>query len=182
MPYQEEESSEFTHDGRRYNLNAALRMADPTVKMHDVSDLEWVLPYDTPDEERVAKADVTAPILIAKDRDGRNTAVDGLHRLTKAKRLGLKQLPANYVNLKREGEPWKFKGQDAPIWERGEEQPRPDTDPEGKTRGVLKRLLHKARKKREYVALRYQKDHGGEVKDYIVAPYALKKIRAARTG
>ena len=182
MPYQEPGKSQVTHEGRKYDLNAVLRMADQQTQMRNVDELAQLLENAKVDPERVDKVDITAPLLVTKDRKGQDAVLDGMHRLAKAKQLGLTKVPVNEVNILREGEPWKIKGHNNPMWERGREQPAPKAQPEPKTRGVLKRLLAQAAKNREYMAIRYQKDHGGEVKDYLVAPYALKKIRAARTG
>jgi hypothetical protein len=95
-----EEGSSFTHDGQEYSLREAFRTArtKPTEKMA-VDKLKWVLQYDQPDPLRVASADLKAPVIVAPDRKGRPTVVDGLHRLTKAVQQGKKTLPAKVLTL-----------------------------------------------------------------------------------
>lgn len=95
-----EEEGSFTHDGKRYSLQKAFRSArtQPT-KQIPVDDLKWVLAYDRPDPARLAAADLTAPVLVAPDQQGRPTVVDGLHRLSKAVREGRKTIPAKILPL-----------------------------------------------------------------------------------
>jgi hypothetical protein len=97
-PYEEEGS--FTHDGKRYSLQEAFQSArvKPT-KQVPVDDLKWVLAYDRPDPARLAAADLTTPVLVAPDRQGRPTVIDGLHRLTKAVQEGQKTIPAKILPL-----------------------------------------------------------------------------------
>lgn len=85
--YQEGPYDIFTHDGVDYHLNtvfkaiAALKMKPQTFK---TSDLEWVLAYDKPDPERVAKANPNVPVIVAKGATGKLTPIDGLHRLQRS--------------------------------------------------------------------------------------------------
>jgi hypothetical protein len=93
------EQGSFTHDGVRYSMPKALsRSNKKRTRKFRVSDLDWVLKYDTPSSDRVQKADLSAPILVARDKDGRLTAVDGLHRLTKAVQSGISTLPGKYLS------------------------------------------------------------------------------------
>ena len=94
------ESGSFTHDGVKYDLAKALKSVEgsPTETI-PVKELSWVLKYDTPDSNRVEKADLKAPILVAKDSKGRMATVDGLHRLTKAVKSGVESLPAREVSV-----------------------------------------------------------------------------------
>ena len=94
------EGGSFTHDGARYSLREAFRVANtkPTRQVR-VDDLKWVLAYDRPDPKRLRAADLSAPILVVPDRRGRPTAVDGLHRLSKAVREGRRTLPAKKLRL-----------------------------------------------------------------------------------
>lgn len=95
-PYME--GGSFTHDEVLYDLRQALQLASrKRVRQFDVDSLKWVLRFDTPGQLRKAKADVKAPILVAPDKSGRPTVVDGLHRLAKAVELGLKTLPGRYL-------------------------------------------------------------------------------------
>lgn len=105
--YQEEEDSSFTHDGKRYNLNCVLRrVQEYPIERIPVQNLRWILAY-TPSEflqqpgaaARLARADLTAPILVAvsKEEGGRFAVIDGLHRLMKAVKDRVKTLPARRV-------------------------------------------------------------------------------------
>lgn len=98
--YQEEDSSEFTHNGTIYNLNKVLRQSasSPVVQV-PVKDLDWVLDYDIPNPDRVRSADLKAPILVTRSA-GRLVAIDGLHRLKKAVDEGVTHLPGRFVKLK----------------------------------------------------------------------------------
>jgi hypothetical protein len=96
-----EEGGSFTHDGQRYSLREAFRTAraKPT-KQVDVDKLKWVLQYDRPNPKRLAAANLNAPVIVAPDRRGRPTVVDGLHRLSKAVQQGKKTLPAKMLTLR----------------------------------------------------------------------------------
>ena len=96
-----EENSSFTHDGVEYDINRAFHTArskeSETFKM---SDLVWVLRHTTPDMSRVKRVDrldPRFPILISKDRRGRLTVVDGLHRLVRAKQRGEKTIEGKFI-------------------------------------------------------------------------------------
>jgi len=97
--YREEESSTFTHEGRKYSLNAVLSLVeDDPIQRMEIGRLIWVLDFADADPIRVRRADVSAPILIAPSKSGLPTVVDGLHRLQKAKEIGLKSLPYFFVS------------------------------------------------------------------------------------
>lgn len=90
--YQEESDSTFSHNGRIYNLNRALAIvAHKPVQKVNIDLLDWVLEYTHVDFDRVAAADITAPILVASYQD-KLAVVDGAHRLFKAKQQGTKIL------------------------------------------------------------------------------------------
>lgn len=95
------EGGSFTHDGKKYDLDRALSVADAkNITYPSVKSLEWVLKHDTPDLARLTKADVNAPLLVARDSRGRLTVIDGLHRLAKAQKQGTKKLPSRVLNRK----------------------------------------------------------------------------------
>ena len=97
ITYQEEPGSTFHHDGRLYDLNRVLALvADRPVQRFAVRDLAWVLDHDTPDSERVSRADLTAPLLVAAWRNSL-VVVDGLHRLARAVQDGVHGLPGRLV-------------------------------------------------------------------------------------
>ena len=95
-----EEGGSFTHDGQKYSLREAFRAArtKPT-KQIDVDKLKWILRHDRPDPKRLAAANLAAPVIVAPDRRGRPTVVDGLHRLSKAVQQGKKTMPAKMLTL-----------------------------------------------------------------------------------
>jgi hypothetical protein len=96
--YQEEIDSEFTHDGNRYNLNKVLELVSKKpVSNIGINKLDWILKHTDVDEERAKKADVTTPILIT-DYKGKIAVVDGVHRLSKAKKEGVEELPTRYIS------------------------------------------------------------------------------------
>jgi len=98
--YQEHKGSSFTHDGEKYDLNKVLKAVDKDPEEEfDVDELKWVLDYDSPDDKRVRKADLTTPILVTR-WEGKLVAIDGLHRLQKAVDEGRKKLPGKMVSKK----------------------------------------------------------------------------------
>lgn len=106
--YQEEEST-FTHDDVEYDLNKLFRLLDDA-ESYDVpvDALDWILDYDPAVgdydfDDRTEKADVTVPIIVSWWFDSsqdqhRLVVLDGIHRVQKAKRLGLEFLPGHYVD------------------------------------------------------------------------------------
>jgi hypothetical protein len=93
----QEENSFFYSDGNIYDLNTIFKLTHslPIVKI-DTSKLIWVLKYNKNiDDDRVNKADLSTPILVWKTKE-RELVVDGLHRLMKARKLGIK-----YISYKR---------------------------------------------------------------------------------
>lgn len=98
--YQEEKDSSFTHDGKEYNLNKILRATeDSEIDTKDVDDLKWLLDDELADKDRVARADLSVPILITRWKD-KWVTVDGFHRLTKAVKQGKKTLKVKIVTQK----------------------------------------------------------------------------------
>lgn len=95
--YREGGESVFSSGGRRYRLDDILAQveADP-VRPFEVAALRWLLEVVRLDEDRVAAADVMAPVLVTEEA-GRWLVVDGLHRLARAVSVGLEMLPGRYV-------------------------------------------------------------------------------------
>lgn len=93
--YQEEATSEFTHNGKTYALNPFLRKAHGLkVVPMAVARLVWVLVHSAPESDtRVARADPTAPLLITRVSRRRWVVIDGLHRLANAQAAGLRNVP-----------------------------------------------------------------------------------------
>jgi hypothetical protein len=123
LVYQENEDDSFTHDGKKYNLNALFRLTYLRDINHiKLSELAWILEYtqhlNKKNEivcnscrkgpsgwhiERVSKADITKPILVIKD-NSKWVVLDGVHRLEQALNNGITELPAIIVteeDLKR---------------------------------------------------------------------------------
>lgn len=100
-PYTEEGT--FTHDGEDFDLAATLEASNGNeLQDWDVEELKWVLEHDTSwkdNPDRVEKADLSAPVLVADDKEGRKTTVDGLHRLAKAVNTKTATLPGRQANL-----------------------------------------------------------------------------------
>lgn len=97
IEYQEPGAGTFTHDGKDYDLNQALAVtADRPVYNLPLKSMKWILRYDDADPERLARADVEAPILVTIWED-KLTVIDGLHRLAKADVQNLEHLPAQMI-------------------------------------------------------------------------------------
>jgi hypothetical protein len=84
----------FTHAGKLYNLVKARHLI-----RHDksfllpIDSLLWILQYDSPEsEERISKAKHRYPLIVSK-WNGRWVVVDGLHRLVKYQRKGIRVIP-----------------------------------------------------------------------------------------
>jgi hypothetical protein len=105
MEYKEGVDSTFTHFGKEYYVDdlIALTKGEP-VKSLEVSRLDWIFDYTTPDPERVKNASLHYPIIVTKDFvDGkeRYIVVDGTHRLARAIQLH-KQYVKCYILDKRD--------------------------------------------------------------------------------
>ena len=95
--YQEDDSI-FASDGKKYDLNLLFKLAnDKQPENFKISDLDWVLKYDTPRQERVSKANTSIPILVTK-RKNDLLVIDGLHRLAKAKANGKKTISGKMIS------------------------------------------------------------------------------------
>lgn len=96
--YQEESDSTAQSDGVEYNLNVLFQLvADQRIEQYKVSDLEWVMKYTKTDPERVANADLQAPILVAKYKN-KLLVLDGAHRLKRALKEHKEFLPGRMVS------------------------------------------------------------------------------------
>jgi hypothetical protein len=95
------EGGSITHDGVEYDFDRVMSIAEklPT-KTCSVDKLSWILKYDTPNKERLERADITVPLIVTKSSNGKLAAIDGLHRLAKAVRDNVKTLPVKYVSPK----------------------------------------------------------------------------------
>lgn len=83
----------FTHAGKVYNLTKVrVLLRDKQAFFLPIKDLLWVLKYDHPSEERIKAAKFRWPLIVAK-YNGRWTVVDGLHRLERYRRKGIKVIP-----------------------------------------------------------------------------------------
>lgn len=99
--YLEGKSSTFTHDGKNYQVDEAIQLgAKSPIQKKKIEDLDWILKYDTPNQDRLNVADTKIPILVTNYK-GRLATIDGLHRLTKAKADGLKEIPTRYVDVSK---------------------------------------------------------------------------------
>lgn len=82
----------FTHEGVEYSLDSVLNQTKETpVEKIPVNKLNWVLKYDTPNPDRLKTADMSIPILV-HNSNGREVAIDGLHRLTNAENSGMEHM------------------------------------------------------------------------------------------
>ena len=95
------EGGSITHDGVEYDFDRVMSIAEklPT-KTCSVDKLSWILKYDTPNKERLERADITVPLIVTKSSNSKLAAIDGLHRLAKAVRDNVKTLPVKYVSPK----------------------------------------------------------------------------------
>ena len=88
----------FTHDGRVYNLTKVRILTRPhKAYFVKTSELLWILRFDKPNEDRVKASKLRWPLLVALDRKGRKTVVDGLHRLERCRRKGITTVPVKFV-------------------------------------------------------------------------------------
>lgn len=101
--YKEGPLSTFTHNGKQYQLDSIFHLTKHrSFKNIRIDELDWILQYDQPDVHRVEKADISVPIIVLLDSSIGHTGkvvVDGLHRLTKAKKEGKEYIKAKIVYL-----------------------------------------------------------------------------------
>jgi hypothetical protein len=87
----------FTHDGLAYNLTTVRKLLrDHKSVLLPIDSLLWIHNHDTPREDRVVKAKLRYPLIVAK-WNGRWVVVDGIHRLEKYRRLGITVIPVKEV-------------------------------------------------------------------------------------
>lgn len=87
----------FTHDGSVYDLTKVRVLTRPEKAfLLPIRDLLWVLQHDKPQEERVLKAKHRYPLLVVKWK-GKWTVVDGIHRLERYRRKGIRVIPVKEV-------------------------------------------------------------------------------------
>lgn len=106
--YREERGGSFTHKGTEYNLNRVFAFIEknnlPKTTFR-VEKLAWVLDHDKPDPARVARADVTKPIIVVGHFDSERTftpvAVDGLHRVARAVKDGVETIEGYRITLEQ---------------------------------------------------------------------------------
>jgi superfamily II DNA or RNA helicase len=99
--YKEGPNSTFIHDGNEYRVDDALeQVKNQKVVQANVSDLDWILQYGTPDQERLNKVDLKFPILTT-EYGNRLATVDGYHRLFKAKQDGVETVPVKLVDTSK---------------------------------------------------------------------------------
>jgi len=93
-----ENGSTFTRDGREYDLGALLAEANqrPT-EMFKIDDLKWILDHVETDPERLENANLSAPILVTRDKQNRLDVIDGIHRLTKSIAEGRDEILGRFV-------------------------------------------------------------------------------------
>jgi len=87
----------FSHQHGVYDLSLIYRlMRKEKVFLLPIKDILWVLSYDKPSEERIRMAKHRYPLLVVKD-GGRWVVVDGLHRLEKYRRKGVRMIPVREI-------------------------------------------------------------------------------------
>lgn len=95
--YQEQKGSSFTHDDKEYDLNGLLVFSENLPDLtFSVDKLTWILEFDSASQDRVASADLNAPIMVTV-WESKFTVIDGLHRLTKAKNEKQKFIIGKYI-------------------------------------------------------------------------------------
>lgn len=91
-------TDEFTHNGKVYDLAKVRRLVRHQESfLLPIIKLLWILSFDKPQEERVVKAKHRYPLLVVKWQ-GKWTVVDGVHRLEKYRRKGIKVIPVKEVS------------------------------------------------------------------------------------
>lgn len=90
----------FTHRHGVYNLSLIYRLVrQEKIFLLNIKELLWVLDYDKPSEERIKLSKHRYPLLVVRDKDHGNrwVCVDGLHRLEKYRRKGIKMIPVREI-------------------------------------------------------------------------------------
>jgi hypothetical protein len=95
--YQEEKST-FKSDGQSYDLNKIFKITDNTkLEFIPLKKIVWLIPYLDLSPSRVEKVDVSVPIVITEYK-GKTLVIDGAHRLMKANKAHLRELPAKRIS------------------------------------------------------------------------------------
>lgn len=98
MSYQEGIHSTFTHNGTEYYVDALLRLVEGRdVSTVSLSKIDWILDLAEVSEERVSQADLSVPIIVLTTKRWGLVVLDGTHRVAKAKREGVRELPALFL-------------------------------------------------------------------------------------
>lgn len=110
--YKEGDRSTVTHNGIDYKLDPIFEMThDRSISEVPLDKLTWILKYSDLDPKRVAAAAPSVPIIVLRDHKAGHTGqvvIDGIHRLAKAEKEGLKTIPVRYVT-QEEIEPYAIK-------------------------------------------------------------------------
>lgn len=101
LGYSEGHESTFSHAGSKYSVDKAIsQVAKQPIVDVLVKDLKWVFDEEesntTTDPDRVQKADLQHPIILAK-WNGKLVPVDGAHRLKKAINEGKTHIKAKMI-------------------------------------------------------------------------------------
>lgn len=89
----------FTHDHGVYDLSLIYKLTrQEKMFLLPIESLLWILKYDHPSEDRIKKSKHRYPLLVVYDKvHKRWVVVDGLHRLEKYRRKGIKQIPVREI-------------------------------------------------------------------------------------
>jgi hypothetical protein len=92
-----EEDSTFLHNGYNYDLNKLFELSkNIKPRQYLISDLDWILEYDTPDANRVKNCDINVPVLVTRS-DNSLTVIDGLHRLVRSIELDKDTIMCKFI-------------------------------------------------------------------------------------
>jgi hypothetical protein len=99
MGYREGPNSTVTHRKQEYRVDDLIALAkSKPLEQLPVSELEWVLPHTKVNSLRSNESDLRIPIIVVKEPH-KLVVLDGAHRLHKAIRTGVTELPAYVLQL-----------------------------------------------------------------------------------
>ncbi|KAB3419313.1 hypothetical protein F9Z84_07375 [Escherichia coli] len=99
MPgYREGKDSTFTHEGIDYLVDDLLKVTEKLKPENmDLNKLDWILDETTVHKDRVAKADLSFPIVVLKSKKWGYVVLDGVHRLALAKEMNNKTIQIKLI-------------------------------------------------------------------------------------
>ncbi len=104
-PYPVEEDDELYRNGFFvFNITRIIEYIQKSsndIPLEEVAVDDFYEGFSKINEEHVETVDVTKPVILAEIAPGRYNLIDGNHRMERARRLGIKMVPAYRLNVEQ---------------------------------------------------------------------------------